>query len=120
MMKLPNSLLIELPYANTANVQFGDQPILRGKKILTLLPTSAGTSLTGQPVIDLTAGATLTLRTATSHDIHNGLPLSFLSASAKAGLPLQFGGQEIDWSKSFITVPAAGTGKVVQVSVIFE
>ena len=129
-MNLPKSLLIELPLGNTAKVSFGDQSILRGKKILTVLPTptkspTGGTvySLGGSPLADLLAGATITLKTGGNQDIHADLPLRWLFESAAAGHPLNFGDAgAIEWSKSWITVPAgsAGGGTVIQVSVIYQ
>lgn len=129
-MNLPKSLLIELPLGNTAKVSFGDQSILRGKKILTVLPTPTKSptngpvySLAGSQLVDLLAGATLTLKTGNSQDIHVDLPLRWLFESAGAGQPLHFGAAGvIDWSKSWITVPpgSAGAGSVIQVSVIYE
>jgi hypothetical protein len=128
-MNFSNSLLIELPLGNTAQVMFGDQPNLRGKNILTLLPTPAsapggGTvyALAGVALANLLAGATVTLKTAANKDIHVQLPLRYLYEGAAAGHPIQLGKEPIDWAKSFITVPpgSAGAGTVIQVAVIYE
>jgi hypothetical protein len=129
-MNLLKSLLIELPLGNSTKVSFGDQSILRGKKILTVLPTpsispSGGNvlGLAGSQLVDLLAGATLTLKTGSNQDIHADLPLRWLFASAAAGHPLNFGDAgAIEWSKSWITIPpgTAGAGSVIQVSVIYQ
>jgi len=129
-MNLPKSLLIELPLGNSVKVSFGDQSILRGKKILTVLPTPTKSptggqvySLAGSQLVDLLAGATITLKTGSNQDIHSDLPLRWLFESAAAGHPLNFGDAgTIEWSKSWITIPpgSAGAGTVVQVSVIYQ
>ena len=129
-MNLTNSILIELPVGNTSVVQFGDQSILRGRRILTILPTPSTTpggnqvySIAGEQLVDLLAGATITLKTSANHDIHSQLPLRYLFQGAAAGNPLPLGTSAvIDWTKSFITVPpnSAGDGTVIQLSVIYE
>jgi hypothetical protein len=128
-MQLKNSLLIELLAGNTSRVDFGDQAILRGRQVLTILPTPNTTpagskvyGLAGQELVNLLAGATLTLKTAANKDIHTHLPLRYLYESAEAGHPLELGQEVIDWTKSYITIPpnSGGAGTVVQVTVIFQ